>query len=79
MQTGQRETEFHDNALWFQSLIAPKGLEATDDSVICRIGFERRVALGDDSCIVDDVVEVDGRSITEALRHARLEYEFLTS
>jgi hypothetical protein len=70
--------EHGDNVLWFDRLTGPKQIHVLGNLVSVRIGFSRQVDSEEGKQVVNETIEVDTYSVCEALRNARLEYEFLT-
>ena len=74
---GERR-ENGDNLLWFDRLTGPKQIQAIGNIVSLRIGYNRAVESEGKTVFVPSTIEIDARTIGDALRYARLEYEFLT-
>jgi hypothetical protein len=74
---GERR-EHGDNLLWFDRLTGPKQIQAIGNIVSVRVGYNRVVESNGKTKLVPSTIEIDGRTVGEALRYARLEYEFLT-
>ena len=82
MQNKQESNELYtenDYMLWFENLIAPKHIETIGNIVKCEIGFNRFVKFNDVTRVVGNTIEVEASSIVEALRDAKLQYEFLAT
>lgn len=68
-----------DNMLWYENLIAPKHIESINNTVTCRIGFNRKVISNGITRVIGETVEADASTVIEAIQDARLQYEFLTA
>ena len=64
---------------WFDSLVAPKHLEATGNTVRCEIGFNRPITANGITRIIGETIEVEAVSIIAALKDAKIQYEFLAT
>ena len=73
------ETNDLECVTWFDSLVAPKYLEAMDNTVKCRIGFNRPIITNDVTRVIGETIEVEAVSVVAALKDAKIQYEFLAT